>query len=243
MASLRLLLFDMDGVLVDVSGSYRQAIVETVYHFTGRDVTAAQIQRYKDRGGYNDDWRLAHALIDDAGMGVSFPRVVAEFQRRYRGPAWNGLIATETPLVDTATLDRLRARYLLGIVTGRPEAEARHALRTMGWTAYLPLLVPLEKQDGRGKPDPFPLQQALTMLAAAGVRVAPNETAYVGDLGDDMEAAHRAGMWAVGHVPPYLPETHAETLADRGAHCVVTSLADLDTALKALQAADPAAVA
>lgn len=243
MAPIRLLLFDMDGVLVDVSGSYRQAIVETVYHFTGREVSAAQIQRFKDKGGYNDDWRLTQALIDDAGMGVSFSRVVAEFQRRYRGDDWNGLIATETPLVDLATLDRLREGRILGIVTGRPEAEARHAIRTMGWTPYFPLLVPMEKQDGRGKPDPFPLQQALTMLSAAGVRVAPHEAAYVGDIGDDMEAARRAGMWAIGHVPPYLPSSHATTLTERGAHRVVTSLADLGPALARLVPTDAVPVA
>ena len=44
------MLFDMDGVLVDVSGSYRRAIEETVYHFTGREVQQEMIQRYKDRG-------------------------------------------------------------------------------------------------------------------------------------------------------------------------------------------------
>ena len=32
------LFFDMDGVLVDVSRSYRRAIEETVSHFTGREI-------------------------------------------------------------------------------------------------------------------------------------------------------------------------------------------------------------
>ncbi len=32
----RLIVFDMDGVLVDVSESYRETIVRTVEHFTGR---------------------------------------------------------------------------------------------------------------------------------------------------------------------------------------------------------------
>ncbi len=235
-ATIRLLLFDMDGVLVDVSGSYRRAIIETVYHFTGREVKPAQIQRLKDQGGYNDDWRLTHALIEEADMGVSFSRVVDEFQKRYRGDRWTGLIASETPLVEAAALDALRKGRILGIVTGRPEAEARFTIEKMGWKSYFPLLVPMEKQDRRGKPDPFPLQQALTMLAAAGVRVSPQEAAYVGDLGDDMEAARRAGMWAVGHVPPYLDPSHAGTLSERGAHAVITSMQDLGRALATLGA-------
>ena len=34
----RTLVFDMDGVLVDVTDSYRATIVETVRHFTGIEV-------------------------------------------------------------------------------------------------------------------------------------------------------------------------------------------------------------
>ena len=37
MTGQRLLIFDMDGVLVDVTESYRQTIIETVKQFTGRD--------------------------------------------------------------------------------------------------------------------------------------------------------------------------------------------------------------
>ena len=59
---IRAVLFDMDGVLVDVSGSYRRAILNTAAHF-GRAVTADDVQRLKDRGGFNDDWKLTYALL------------------------------------------------------------------------------------------------------------------------------------------------------------------------------------
>ncbi len=62
-AGLRLVLFDMDGVLVDVSRSYRRAIRETVRHFTGAYPEATAAQRLKDQGGFHDDWELTHALI------------------------------------------------------------------------------------------------------------------------------------------------------------------------------------
>ena len=52
---LNALLFDMDGVLVDVSRSYRRAIEETVEHFTGRQIGENAIQRYKNYGGFEDD--------------------------------------------------------------------------------------------------------------------------------------------------------------------------------------------
>ena len=46
-----LIVFDMDGVLVDVSESYRAAIQATVRHFTGVEPTNDDVQSWKNRGG------------------------------------------------------------------------------------------------------------------------------------------------------------------------------------------------
>ena len=45
----RFLVFDMDGVLVDVSESYRETIQQTVHNFTGKSVTREEIQEWKNR--------------------------------------------------------------------------------------------------------------------------------------------------------------------------------------------------
>ncbi len=47
----RLVIFDVDGVLVDVHGSYHRSILDTVKHFTGRRFTYADIQQWKSRVG------------------------------------------------------------------------------------------------------------------------------------------------------------------------------------------------
>ncbi|MFW5973625.1 MAG: TIGR01548 family HAD-type hydrolase [Bacteroidota bacterium] len=221
---LTTVLFDMDGVLVDVSRSYRRAIEETVEHFTGRQILPGTIQRYKNAGGFNDDWKLTHAIISDTGMSVPFSRVVSEFQRRYRGDNWDGFIAEEPSLITTTSLDKLCTDgRVLGIVTGRPQDEARWSLNNFGWKRYFPLLVAREKHEGRFKPDPYPLQHALAVLDAAGRHVSPHQCVYVGDTVDDMEAARAADMWAVGIVPPYIEDAagQAEILRERGAHHVI----------------------
>lgn len=232
---LSAVLFDMDGVLIDVSRSYRRAIEETVGHFTGRQIVPGTVQRYKNNGGFNDDWKLTHAIITDTSMNVPFTRVVDEFQRRYRGENWDGFIAEEPALVHTRTLDKLAQQdFIMGIVTGRPEAEAEWTLERFGWKRYFPLLVPKEKQEGRTKPDPFPLQHALTILSAAGRDTKPEETVYIGDSVDDMESARAAGMWAVGMVPPYVErDSHADLLRARGAHVVIDSPRELPKLLDA----------
>ena len=36
---MRVLIFDMDGVLVDPTDSYRQTLIDTVAHFSGKQLT------------------------------------------------------------------------------------------------------------------------------------------------------------------------------------------------------------
>ena len=80
-----LIVFDMDGVLVDVTDSYRETIAQTVKHFTGIDVTREQIQDYKNQGGWNDDWKLSHHIITTAGTEVPFETVKDYFQSIFLG--------------------------------------------------------------------------------------------------------------------------------------------------------------
>jgi len=226
-------LFDMDGVLVDVSRSYRRAIEETVLNFTGTRVSKSVIQRYKNAGGFNDDWTLTHTIVSDMGKKVSLSEIIEVFQRHYRGKQWNGLINDESPLIASSTLDRLRQEGIhMGVVTGRPGAEARWTLARMGWINHFPLLIAREQCGSRGKPDPFPLQYALHSLETAGHNVSADQSLYLGDTVDDMVAARAAGMWAVGVVPPYLDvAAHSQRLTACGAHLVVDSPNRLSTLL------------
>ena len=62
------LVFDMDGVLVDVTESYRETIRQTVRYFTGREIGNERIQDLKNAGGWTNDWAVAHRIIQDLGV-------------------------------------------------------------------------------------------------------------------------------------------------------------------------------
>ena len=62
------LLFDMDGVLADVSRSYREAIAQACASF-GVRVSQADISAVKARGHANDDWALTRTMLAEAGRG------------------------------------------------------------------------------------------------------------------------------------------------------------------------------
>lgn len=57
------LLFDIDGVIRDVGGSYRRAIVETVHHFSGWRPDPEEIDALKAEGCWNNDWEASLELL------------------------------------------------------------------------------------------------------------------------------------------------------------------------------------
>jgi HAD superfamily phosphatase len=142
-----LLVFDMDGVLVDVTESYREAIAQTTAHFTGAAISNERIQEYKNAGGFNDDWELTHRIVRDAGVEASFEEVKRRFQRLFLGegpvgrtprsaagplaglqprsaPPPDALIMREKWIARPGALERLSKLFRLAVFTGRPREEA-----------------------------------------------------------------------------------------------------------------------
>lgn len=68
-----ILIFDMDGVLIDVSRSYRQTIQRTIQIYLenclgfkrkkGDWITDKEISLFKSTGGFNNDWDLTSGLL------------------------------------------------------------------------------------------------------------------------------------------------------------------------------------
>src|SRR5205085_7932298 len=91
-----IVVFDMDGVLAEVTESYREAIVQTVEHFTGKRIERDLIQDYKNQGGWNNDWALSQKIAADLGVVVPYDTVVDYFNQIFIGPNHgDGLIQRE----------------------------------------------------------------------------------------------------------------------------------------------------
>lgn len=214
------LLLDMDGVIADVSGSYRQCIVETAAAF-GVALTADHVREEKARGDANNDWKLTHRLLQARGVDVPYDDVVAEFEARYQGKKGApGLEATETLIVSADVLRGLAARVPIAIVTGRPRADAERFLRRHDLSDLTEVLVCME--DGPAKPDPFPVVEALRQLGVSRAWM-------VGDTVDDLRAARAAGVVPIGVIPPGEDlDALSATLLHAGAARVYPTLADLE---------------
>jgi len=217
------ILFDMDGVLVDVTSSYRKAIQETVGVFTGERAQLKEIQDFKQQGGFNNDWDLTEALLKKRGKLVPKAEIVKKFQELYFGvEGKGGFIENETWLLSKNILEKLHAKHALGIVTGRPREETLYVLRKFQVENLFDAIVVMEDYPPeKAKPDPYPIRLALERLN--------NEAAiYVGDSVDDITAAIRAKVKAVGCIPPGVSEEPLkELLLKRGAENVLKNVDEI----------------
>jgi HAD superfamily hydrolase (TIGR01548 family) len=204
------LLFDMDGVLADVSGSYRQAIIRTAARF-GVTIDREDVARAKAEGDANNDWVLTQRLLAARGVDADLSEVTARFEEIYQGTdAAPGLRATETLIPERATLERLAAKLPLAVVTGRPRSDAEHFLQEHRIGGLFGAVVCME-DTAELKPHPAPVLEALRRLGV-------ERGWLVGDTVDDVRAARAARVVPLGFAAPgEEPEALARTLARAGA--------------------------
>lgn len=190
----RLVIFDVDGVLVDVHGSFHRSILDTVRHFTGRRVNYAGIQLWKRQTGYNDDWKLTTDWIAKLGKNVEYAVVKKQFQKIYWGVnGRRGNVWRERWLMPRPRLERWAARAELALFTGRNRKELRHTLDHFGVRDLFRRTVAMEDVK-RLKPDPEGIHFLLGDID-------PRSAVYLGDNLDDALAAKSAGVPFLGVLP------------------------------------------
>lgn len=226
-----IVVFDIDGVLRDVSNSYRRALADTVEQFTGGAFRPSQadIDALKTEGIWNNDWEASQEFVyryfeaqgqSRETIALNYAELVAFFQSRYRGTDpvnWNGYICEEPLLLKPDYLQTLTAAGISwGFFSGATRGSAAYVLeKRLGLQA--PALIAME--DAPGKPDPTGLFQVVRMLEARDGRGATTPVVYMGDTVADMQTVVQAQQqmpdrdWlGVGVLPP-----HAQHPADYAA--------------------------
>lgn len=219
-------IFDIDGVVRDVSCSYRRAIADTVEYFTegASRPSSLDIDLLKSEGFWNNDWEASQELIyryfeaegkARANISLDYDRLVDFFNSRYRGSNpdnWTGYICDEPLLLQPSYLESLTGGGILwGFFSGATRDEALYALSgRLGLVA--PLLIAME--DAPGKPNPTGLLAAVEQLEQKHNIETKLPTIYVGDTVADMYTVQNAKTqypqrnWiGVGILPPHVQET------------------------------------
>jgi HAD superfamily hydrolase (TIGR01548 family) len=225
------LLLDMDGVLAEVSKSYRSAIEMTCHYYGATSVTQETITEWKIRGNANDDWKLSYDLIQadpDGRKDVTLQDVTDTFEQLYQGDGETpGLYKLETLIPSRATLLELRKRSKpgIGIVTGRPRSDCLKFLQDFDLAELVDATYCME--DGPSKPDPFPVLKVCELL---GVPPSPS-VVLVGDTPDDISAAVSAGCSGVGVITPEALQVQVSSgeSFEKAALCMAMKKAGADT--------------
>ncbi len=216
------IVFDMDGVLVEVGESYREAIRETVLHFTGATVSHDLIQDFKNQGGWNNDWLLSHRLIADRGAKVEYADVVEYFNRIFLGENGDGLILRERWIPSAGLLASLQKRANLAIFTGRAKYEAEATLERYANSIRFDPIITDELVS-----NPKPAPDGLELIKQ---RYPDKQIWYLGDAVDDARSAQSAEVPFIG-VSMKANARYAEiagTLYDGGAFTVIENVNQLE---------------
>jgi phosphoglycolate phosphatase len=178
--TLRAVLFDLDGTLADseslIAEGIRQALAEHGY-----DVTHQQVMDILGPPMTEMVPMLVGPVPDD-----EYKRIRAAYDRNYHEVQLPNI----PPLPGAvALLDALEARGIpLAIVTNKIEQGGHDQLAAMGWTERFATVIGANTA-ARSKPFADPALLALERLG-----VAPDDAAFVGDTGADMECATAAGI-------------------------------------------------
>ncbi len=193
--SPEILIFDVDGVLVDVRGTYWKSALDTVRHLTGKRVTYAELHKWKAKPGNNDDWAMVASWVTSLGKPMNYEGAKEAFSKFYWGtPERPGNVKNEKHIVSPRQIERWAKRHELNLFTGRTRQEFTYTFAEWPGTKYFRMVVTMDDVE-KIKPNPEGLRKIL------GQRD-PATALYVGDNIDDALAARDAGVPFMAIIAP-----------------------------------------
>ena len=221
MAELKLVVFDVDGTLIDSLAHIKQAMRLAFEHCgvaapeegAVRSIIGLSLPQAMQRLAPGSSEAERDALVE--AYKTSFQRSETT-EVRVDAPLFPG--AREA-------LDRLKARtdILLGVATGK---SRRGLLRMMGVHALDGYFVTTQVADDHpSKPHPSMLEQCLSDTG-----LAPQDAVIIGDTSFDMEMGRHAGFGTIGVRWGYHPDEALTPFTDR----MISTFEELDDAVESL---------
>ena len=256
--NIGIILFDIDGVVRDVTNSYRMAIQETVNFFCGWKPLIQDIDSIKSEGCWNNDWDLSLEMISryiqDNDLSTSIPtkkRLIDCFDNFYFGgnpnndsSEWSGFIKNEILLVKKSFFyDLTQVEIGWGFVSGAELASAKFILEKRLGLISPPLIA---MGDAPDKPDPTGFISLSSRLSKMPLGNANHPIAYIGDTVADVKTVANARIKipqqkfiSIAIAPPHLHQSYnldrrivyEDRLREAGADMVINSMDNLKNEL------------
>jgi len=217
----KILIFDVDGVLVDVRETYWRSGLQTLQALTGKRPTWAEFYEWKRKPGNNDDWMMVSRWATSLGVPTTYKEAREAFQPFYWGQDGQpGNVLKEKLLVTPKLIERWASHRELNLFTGRTRQEFAYTFEK--WPAARAFRTIITMDDAKKKPHP------------EGVRIIlsgrdPKTALYIGDNIDDALAAKAARVPFIAILPKkeYDYRQRAKRFRELGALALLERARDL----------------
>jgi phosphoglycolate phosphatase len=189
--SIKMIMFDLDGTLVDSSVDICNAINYALQGSGGRPVSVEETIRLVGEG----ITKLFETLTASQEVSLSIEQLVARFLEYYSGHLLDN--TTLYPGINE-TLEALTC-CKKALITNKRERSSTRILEAFGIAKYFDLVVGSDTTAER-KPSPVPIRFALSKLG-----ISPAESAIVGDSSYDIDAGRAAGITTIAVTYGYRP--------------------------------------
>ena len=254
MAIRGLILFDIDGVIRDVTYSYRLSVKKTVKKFCDWEPSTFDIDELKNEGIWNNDWDLSLELIrrymNKNQLSKKLPNkkeIITIFEKLYFGCnpeekniKWSGFINNEKILIDRDIFDILTTNKIAwGFVSGAEKASAKFILENRLNLKNPPLIA---MGDAPDKPNPEGFLTLAKKLIEDDFGENCPPIAYIGDTIADVQTVINSrelfpsqNFISIAVSPPHLQiksntpkrRTYEINLKSAGADFILQSINDI----------------
>jgi phosphoglycolate phosphatase len=222
---LKLLVFDLDGTLIDSAQDLCNSVNATLAHFGLKHLEDTEIASFIGDGAL---MLVRRGLAKEHGAPVSeefLQTAYAFFLDYYRAHKLDFTYAYDGVLESLAALKALHDQpRTMAVLTNKPVRPARDICAALGLAPYF-MSIYGGNSFGTKKPNPEGL---LALMAEAGA--APEETVLIGDSHVDVLTARNGGAWVIGCTFGLSPESLVTTQPD----VLVDSPGDWTAALSSL---------
>ena len=221
-ASLRLLVFDLDGTLIDSGADLCASVNAMLHHFGRAPLPQAVISTYIGDGVA----RLVSRALGEPVEAAYLESAVAYFLDYYREHkldhtyVYSGVFAA----LDSLRFEPAGAARSMAVLTNKPIGPSLAICEALGLSPYF-FRIYGGNSFATKKPDPEGL---LALMREAGVTA--EETLMIGDSDVDIMTARNAGVWSMGCTFGLSPHTLAAVQSD----CLVDSPAEWPLALASM---------
>lgn len=228
--TVRLVLWDIDGTLVDTSGHGRDAFEDALRQVLGRPPTLGDIAM-----SGRTDHSIALELLDINGEPASDERLPEIFtalngalDARRDGMARDGRVMPGVPDVIAALA--ARDDVAQSLLTGNIEPNAHVKLAALGLDGLLDMEIGGYGSDSGIRPELVDIARAKA-ARLRGIDVPAADTVLIGDTPLDVHAAHENGARAVAVATGKFT---VQELLDTGADAVLPDASDVKAAVAAI---------